>query len=56
MFNNILSQKIESFKIVMFILIDACPNGWLTHGISCYHFSHDLENWADAMVSLSYLF
>nr|ANG56319.1 C-type lectin [Meretrix meretrix] len=27
-----------------------CPNGWLRHESSCYHFSHDTEDWPGAVV------
>ncbi|XP_045191038.1 perlucin-like [Mercenaria mercenaria] len=26
-----------------------CPTGFLTHGTSCYHFSHDTETWIGAL-------
>ncbi|XP_045191034.1 perlucin-like protein [Mercenaria mercenaria] len=26
-----------------------CPSGWMTHGSSCYHFSHDTEDWIGAL-------
>ena len=29
-----------------------CPDGFVTHGQSCYHFSHDQETWLDAVVSV----
>lgn len=33
-------------------LIDcACPDGWLSHGENCYHFSHDRETFPGAKVS-----
>ncbi|KAL3841964.1 hypothetical protein ACJMK2_020040 [Sinanodonta woodiana] len=25
-----------------------CSQGWVLHGSSCYHVSHDMEDWADA--------
>ncbi|XP_053380330.1 perlucin-like protein [Mercenaria mercenaria] len=25
-----------------------CPDGWIQHSLSCYHFSHDLETWPGA--------
>ncbi|XP_052788768.1 perlucin-like protein [Mya arenaria] len=25
-----------------------CRDGWVVHGHTCYHFSHDTENWIDA--------
>ncbi|XP_060593245.1 perlucin-like protein [Ruditapes philippinarum] len=27
----------------------ACPHGWILHGKSCYHFSHDTEEWIGAL-------
>ncbi|XP_045209767.2 perlucin-like protein [Mercenaria mercenaria] len=29
--------------------VSSCPNGWIRHGNSCYHFSHDLEPWTGAL-------
>ncbi|XP_060556476.1 perlucin-like protein [Ruditapes philippinarum] len=26
-----------------------CHSGWMTHGSSCYHFSHDTESWIGAL-------
>ncbi|XP_045190982.2 perlucin-like [Mercenaria mercenaria] len=26
-----------------------CPDGFVNHGNSCYHFSHDTETWLDAL-------
>ena len=28
----------------------SCPSGWMVHANKCYHFNHDTETWADAMV------
>lgn len=30
----------------------ACPDGFLGHAGSCYHFSHDTETWGDAVVGI----
>ncbi|XP_060570423.1 perlucin-like protein [Ruditapes philippinarum] len=27
----------------------SCPNGWSTHNSACYLFSHDTEDWANAV-------
>ncbi|XP_053374323.1 perlucin-like protein [Mercenaria mercenaria] len=27
-----------------------CPNGWTRHGPTCYHFSHDTEDWPGALI------
>ncbi|XP_053407165.1 perlucin-like protein [Mercenaria mercenaria] len=32
-----------------------CPNGWMTHENSCYHFSHDTEDWIDAVAACKIL-
>ena len=40
----------DDFQIICFT-VEACPSGWVNHGTKCYHFSHDQENWPDAMVS-----
>nr|AZS54111.1 lectin precursor 4 [Ruditapes philippinarum] len=32
----------------IFLGVWSCPNGWITHESSCYHFSHDIETWAGA--------
>lgn len=29
----------------------SCPDGWLTHGETCYHFSHDRETFPGAKVN-----
>jgi len=33
-------------------VIGCCPDGLIRYEESCYHFSHDTETWADAVVSL----
>ncbi|KAH3892841.1 C-type lectin domain family 4 member M-like [Dreissena polymorpha] len=36
--------------IVSLMTVDGCPSGWTNYGDSCYHFSHDTEQWVDAQV------
>lgn len=31
-------------------VVGDCPDGFVNHGESCYHFSHDMETWVDAVV------
>ncbi|XP_052814085.1 perlucin-like protein [Mya arenaria] len=33
-----------------------CPDGFLSFGSSCYHFSHDTETWLDAVVACDRLY
>ncbi|XP_045216340.1 low affinity immunoglobulin epsilon Fc receptor-like isoform X2 [Mercenaria mercenaria] len=28
---------------LVFVADGSCPNGWIRHGTTCYHFSHDTE-------------
>ncbi|XP_060566251.1 perlucin-like protein [Ruditapes philippinarum] len=34
--------------ILLFGGVWSCPNGWIRHESSCYHFSHDMEPWTGA--------
>ena len=47
---SFLDELPDDFKFICFT-VGGCPSGWVNHGTKCYHFSHDQENWPDAMVS-----
>ncbi|XP_060597514.1 perlucin-like protein [Ruditapes philippinarum] len=49
-------MEYETLLILIVIGVNAmgnaeggCPTGFVTHGASCYHFSHDTESWIGAM-------
>ncbi|XP_060570427.1 perlucin-like protein [Ruditapes philippinarum] len=31
------------------VSVRGCPDGWVSHRSTCYHFSHDKETWANAL-------
>jgi hypothetical protein len=49
-------MSFDNFNVYIFTLpfsikAHSCLSGWLTHGSKCYHFSHDKEEWVNAVVS-----
>ena len=51
--NIYTSLYLHNMKINTFIypLEAVCPSGWMRHDNSCYHFSHDKEDWPNAVVN-----
>ena len=49
-FPSLLFFCSASFLFRSFLSGIQCRSGWLNHGSSCYHFSHDQETWINAEV------
>ena len=49
-FTSLLFFCSASFLFRSFLSGIQCRSGWLNHGSSCYHFSHDQETWINAEV------
>lgn len=49
------------FTTLLIVLKDGyataeCTDGFIRHGDSCYHFSHDTETWMDALIACEKLY
>ncbi|XP_053406407.1 perlucin-like [Mercenaria mercenaria] len=52
-----LSNKVLLLVLASFELVEGqCTDGFIKHGDSCYHFSHDTETWLDAELSCQQLY